>query len=67
TITAMAERAMSKIPARAEAEAARPLPTPAGYSPNGHYKAETWKEKAPWLLLAVPAAFMAAKLFRRRS
>jgi cholesterol oxidase len=68
TITAMTERAMSKIPKKVEAEAERPLAAPPGfYINNGrHNRSEELLKKAPLLLLAVPAAFIAAKLLKQK-
>jgi cholesterol oxidase len=68
TITAMAERAMSKIPAKAAATTAVPLPFPVGVMSNGRNGRSPLKELAPYLLLtAVPAALLAAKLLKRKT
>jgi cholesterol oxidase len=68
TITAMTERAMSKIPKKEEAEGERPLAAPPGfYINNGHHdRAEDLRKKAPLLLLVVPAALIAAKLLKQK-
>jgi cholesterol oxidase len=68
TITAMTERAMSKIPKKEDAEEERPLAAPPGfYINNGdHDRAEDLRKKAPLLLLAVPAALIAARLLRHK-
>jgi cholesterol oxidase len=60
TITAMTERAMSKIPAKAEAEEAAPLEMPEGFEPvvagNGR---SSLKTALPFMLLAaIPLAIL---------
>jgi cholesterol oxidase len=66
TITAMTERAMSRIPKKEEAEEERPLAAPPGFYINGHHNhAEELLKKAPLLLLAVPAALIAARLLKK--
>ena len=68
TITAMTERAMSKIPKKEDVDGAiRPLAAPPGfYINNGHHNpTEDFRKKAPFLLLAVPAAFIAVKLLKK--
>ncbi|MCP4428180.1 MAG: GMC family oxidoreductase [Chloroflexi bacterium] len=68
TITAMAERAMSKIPAKDEVETIRPLAFPVGVRMNGRNGRSPIKEAAPYLLLAaVPAALLTAKLLKRKT
>lgn len=68
TITAMTERAMSRIPKREEAEEVRPLAAPPGFYINNrhHNRSEDLLKKAPLLLLAIPAALIAAKLLKQK-
>ena len=61
TITAMAERAMDKIPAKPEATEPEPLAVSAGFSANGHSmngngRQETIKQAAPYLAVAAGVA-----------
>lgn len=70
TITAMAERAMSRIPARREAGPVVPLQRPLGleFLQNGRSGGELVKRAAPFALLAAAAvtvALGAAKLLNR--
>jgi cholesterol oxidase len=67
TITAMAERAMSKIPKKEEAEGERPLAAPPGfYINNGHQdRTNDLLKKALPLLLAVSAAIVTARLLKK--
>lgn len=66
TITALAERAMSLVPAASEAPAVRPLAAPVGVSANERPNRAGAKKRAPYLLLVVPLALLAAKLFGRQ-
>ncbi len=67
TITAMAERAMSKIPKKDEAAAAVPLSFPVGVMRKSNGRSPL-KSAAPFLLAtAVPAALLAAKLLRKKT
>ena len=67
TITAMTERAMSRIPAKNEAEAVRPLSVPVGLAlDGGNGRAQPLKKAAPYLLLAIPAALLTARLLKRK-
>jgi cholesterol oxidase len=67
TITAMAERAMSKIPKKDEAEGERPLAAPPGFYINKRPLSQSEKllKTAPFLLLAVPITIIAAKLLKK--
>jgi cholesterol oxidase len=67
TITAMTERAMSRLPKKEDANGERPLTAPPGfYINNGHHnRSEDLLKKAPLLLLAIPAGLVAAKLLKK--
>ncbi len=65
TITAMAERAMSQIPAAAEAEAYVPLEAPAGYTPNGNGRRLS-KRRLILPLLILSMAFFAVRFLSRK-
>lgn len=68
TITAMTERAMSKIPKKEEAEGERALAAPPGfYINNGrHNHSADLMKKALHILLAVPTALIAARLLKQK-
>ncbi len=61
TITALSERAMSLIPAAAEAGETLPLEAPAGYSSNGRQRRKTNIQSILYPLLALPAIFFLAR------
>jgi cholesterol oxidase len=61
TITAISERAMSLIPAAAEAGECLPLETPAGYSSYGRQRRKTNIQPILYPLLALPAIFLLAR------
>ena len=65
TITAMSERAMSQIPAAAEAEAYEPLEMPEGYTPNGNGHGLA-KRRLILPLLLLPFAFLAVRFLLRK-
>jgi cholesterol oxidase len=68
TITAMAERAMSRIPSASEVEDGQPLEAPQGYVPNGkHCHRRKPAKKLLFPLLALSFILIGAKfLFRKR-
>jgi cholesterol oxidase len=67
TITAMAERAMSRIPAASGASQFPPLEAPEGYSANGHTQGRNLGRKVLFPLLAVSLGILAARvLFRKK-
>jgi cholesterol oxidase len=67
TITAMAERAMSRIPAASGASQFPPLEAPEGCSANGHTQGRSLGRKVLFPLLAVSLGILAARvLFRKK-
>jgi cholesterol oxidase len=66
TITAMAERAMSHIPAASEAEAYEPLEAPEGYKPNGNGQSVS-RQRLILPLLLFTFAFFCIRLLWRKS
>lgn len=65
TITAMAERAMSRIPDADELQAIRPLTAPAGHIHREQSGFESIKRKAPLMLLIIPLLVGSVRLLRR--
>jgi len=66
TITAMSERAMSRIPDAAEAELYTPLEAPEGYTPNGNGHGVS-KRRLILPLLLFSFAFVAIRLLLRKT
>jgi cholesterol oxidase len=66
TITAMAERAMSRVPAVDQAQEHQLLQEPAGFAANGHRPKERSKQPLLYAVLALPLLLMLLKFVLRK-